>query len=746
MPFTSSTAKSKSAPANTNQVQRQTVRGFGDPAIDKAKETDVQTQLNHATQFGHGVSQPIQRQAEPNLDEDEETLQRQAEPALEKDEEELPVQAKLTIGQPGDKYEQEADQMAAKVMAMPDSAVQREVMPEEDEELQAKPQLQREAMPEEEDETLQAKPQIQAKGTAPEAPANFDSQLAQQKGGGQLLSDETRAFMEPRFGADFSNVRVHETPDLANAIQAQAFTHGQDIYFNSGKYNPGSSGGKELLAHELTHVMQQSSADLSSSSIHSKPKSSAMRTKINKLRKIPDVETLLMLYATNEEPYSLGEDGYSAKDVRNEIRRRFRLKRNRGKKNHLEWFKKFTLKKIPNGNQDRKNWIIRATDYNIKLVPKNHLEHEQEPLKTNNNKKSSGEKWLSDLPFLFIVPVRGGKSALPKPEILYGSFQESSKTIDAVGRLANRHIKQYEDLPQNSKLRKERNSYRDLTKEELSKVLIKEYRMTIRGAVHRLMRGSLNKSLKKIRGHYKKLAKSATTTNISAEISQGYYKLFREENEKNIAEFQGREANISNAWVQGIREKIDFLTIPQFSSKTGAELRKVSIDSDRHASDLEPIPETLVGSSSAPPISKRVSDVLESLSRKTGIPIFRVTNYSGSKWHDTGFSVDVRLSGKRDDETGFFNHEAAKRFLIGLNQEISVIEGARWRTMYNDFKLAKEVNEATGARHVDFSGSHRGGRNLNWHGPAPLILHFHIDFHFPDLKKAEEFADPTNNF
>ncbi|MBE9070472.1 DUF4157 domain-containing protein, partial [Leptolyngbya cf. ectocarpi LEGE 11479] len=211
-------------------------------------------------QFGHGVSQPVQRQVEPNLEEDEEALQRQAEPTLEEDEEDLPVQAKLTIGQPGDKYEQEADQMAAKVMAMPDSAVQREAMPEEEEELQAKQELQREAMPEEEDETLQAKPQLQAKGSVPEAPTNFDSQLAQQKGGGQPLSDKTRAFMEPRFGSDFGDVRVHETPDLANAIQAQAFTHGQDIYFNSGKYNPGSSGGKELLAHELTHVVQQRSS------------------------------------------------------------------------------------------------------------------------------------------------------------------------------------------------------------------------------------------------------------------------------------------------------------------------------------------------------------------------------------------------------------------------------------------------------------------------------------------------------
>ncbi|MEM1242040.1 MAG: DUF4157 domain-containing protein [Cyanobacteria bacterium P01_H01_bin.26] len=190
-----------------------------------------------------------------------------------REEEELPVQPKLSIGQPGDKYEQEADQMAARVMRMPGGdfgergkgkgeGVQRQALPgekEEEEEVQMRPAVQREVMPaeEEEEETLQAR--LQAKGEASAVPENFEGQLAQHKGGGRPLSDETRGFMEPRFGADFSNVRVHETPDLANAIQAQAFTHGQDIYFNSGKYSPGSSSGKELLAHELTHVVQQDS-------------------------------------------------------------------------------------------------------------------------------------------------------------------------------------------------------------------------------------------------------------------------------------------------------------------------------------------------------------------------------------------------------------------------------------------------------------------------------------------------------
>ena len=187
----------------------------------------------------------LQRQ---ELEEEEETLQRQPE---EQEEEELPVQAKLTIGQPGDPYEQEADAMAAKVMAMPDSAVaQRPGMEgeQEEEELQMRPLVQRQVAPEEEEEMLlQARPQIQAKGAAPAVPGNFETNLAGHKGGGSPLSEETRAFMEPRFGADFSGVRVHETPDLANAIQAQAFTHGQDIYFNSGKYQPESSGGEGVV-------------------------------------------------------------------------------------------------------------------------------------------------------------------------------------------------------------------------------------------------------------------------------------------------------------------------------------------------------------------------------------------------------------------------------------------------------------------------------------------------------------------
>jgi len=69
-----------------------------------------------------------------------------------------------------------------------------------------------------------------------------------------------RAFMEERFGVDFSNVRIHadsEAARMARALNAEAFTYGRDIYFGEGRYRPETTKGKKLLAHELTHVVQQ---------------------------------------------------------------------------------------------------------------------------------------------------------------------------------------------------------------------------------------------------------------------------------------------------------------------------------------------------------------------------------------------------------------------------------------------------------------------------------------------------------
>ena len=230
------------------------------------------------------------------------------------------LQPKLKIGRPNDKYEQEADRVADEVMRMPDPRLQRQEEPEEEQEeetLQPKPlvsqitplvQVQRQEEPEEEEEeeeTLQAKPlaeeitplvqrqveeeeeeklaqaelaegpqvrrqteedeekEIRPKsiaGAAPDVTLEMGRDIQSIKGVGQPLSASERAFFEPRFRTDFSNVRVHSDARaayVARSINARAFTLGRDVVFGTGQYSPGNSSGRKLLAHELTHVVQQ---------------------------------------------------------------------------------------------------------------------------------------------------------------------------------------------------------------------------------------------------------------------------------------------------------------------------------------------------------------------------------------------------------------------------------------------------------------------------------------------------------
>jgi hypothetical protein len=152
---------------------------------------------------------------------------------------EFPIQTKLTVGKPGDIYEQEADRVAAQVMSMGNSS----------------PSIQ--------PATAMGKKEVQTKRSSDgesQAGSNIESQLSSSKGGGSPLPDDVRSFMEPRFGADFSQVRVHTDTNAAqmnDVLSARAFTYGSDIYLNRGEYSTVSTEGKKLLAHELTHVIQQ---------------------------------------------------------------------------------------------------------------------------------------------------------------------------------------------------------------------------------------------------------------------------------------------------------------------------------------------------------------------------------------------------------------------------------------------------------------------------------------------------------
>jgi hypothetical protein len=214
------------------------------------------------------------------------------------------VQPKLTIGQPNDRYEQEADRVADQVMRMPEPKrplVQRQsTCPEcpEKEDIQTKPisdqitpLIQRqEEEPEEEEEKeylqsyLQSKPWVQKKldeedveeeklvrtnfkiqkqgesGYTAKANNTLVSHINLSKGSGQKLPKSTRVNMESCFGSDLRQVNIHtdnNAIEMNRKLNAQAFTVGNDIFFNEGKFNPETSSGKHLLAHELTHTIQQ---------------------------------------------------------------------------------------------------------------------------------------------------------------------------------------------------------------------------------------------------------------------------------------------------------------------------------------------------------------------------------------------------------------------------------------------------------------------------------------------------------
>lgn len=109
--------------------------------------------------------------------------------------------------------------------------------------------------------------QMKPASTAGGGPINdeIETSIQSARGGGQPLADKVRQPMESAFGADFSGIKVHtgsQSDSLNQSVQARAFTTGQDIFFRSGEYNPGSSAGQELLAHELTHTVQQGAAPM----------------------------------------------------------------------------------------------------------------------------------------------------------------------------------------------------------------------------------------------------------------------------------------------------------------------------------------------------------------------------------------------------------------------------------------------------------------------------------------------------
>jgi len=160
------------------------------------------------------------------------------------------LQAKLSISDPGDALELEADAVADQVMRMPLPAVQ----PGQS----SQPLVQRKCSKCEDELHRHALDTAPAPHAA--ASPSLEGSLANLQGRGSALPDSVRSFMEPRFNADFSAVRIHtdgHAHSMARSVSAKAFTVGRDVVFGAGEFAPETEGGLRLIAHELTHVVQQ---------------------------------------------------------------------------------------------------------------------------------------------------------------------------------------------------------------------------------------------------------------------------------------------------------------------------------------------------------------------------------------------------------------------------------------------------------------------------------------------------------
>ncbi|MCC4769557.1 DUF4157 domain-containing protein [Methanosarcina sp. DH2] len=180
------------------------------------------------------------------------------------------LQAKLRVGQPNDIYEQEADRIAEQVMRMPDPAsVSQSPVNSRPEGLsiQSATRYPEKDIQQKEDDDEEGIFQMKqgspsyAAGSQQGVPPTVHEVLSSP---GFPLDPATRAHMEPIFGHDFGGVRIHSGPaaeQSAQEVNAHAYTVGRDIVFGAGQFAPGTQGGRRLIAHELTHVVQQSRLD-----------------------------------------------------------------------------------------------------------------------------------------------------------------------------------------------------------------------------------------------------------------------------------------------------------------------------------------------------------------------------------------------------------------------------------------------------------------------------------------------------
>jgi hypothetical protein len=664
----------------------------------------------------------------------------------------------LTIGPVNDPLEREADRVAAQVIAASDRRPPGKA-------------------------DVHVKPSAAQGAESPMAPPSVDRALADP---GRPLEPALRANMERWFGSDFSRVRVHsdvKAERSARDANARAYTVGRDIVFGARQFAPHTLSGRRLIAHELSHVVQQGGT---SKRLFRQSEEEDEEKKPPAAERALDVGAPLPAGSASTGPSSEGPPS-AAPDT---------VKPNAGTP-------------PPSATEPAGKSPSDATDATSQSAAAkvSAAGHAMPP---------AGMALCPDPPSRTLVvlacttppaaaPPAVEKAELPKPDpARFGGDPDRARFANELARCrAERTVKEeienrYRTAVKSAKERATAEAKADtdaalkaateaveppgdkaaiakakkdaiakakkdaakkiadaqaaVTREDISAVtnelaskfeeqLAADFEKTIKGAFVRYgsswlsqMQSALNRERKRIEKEKKakpKVPKGQTPPPeksadvINAEIEKEMTEVRCDQRVWGLNQLE----DIAHGWAVGRREEVDFDTIPQ----KVASLGKFNPSYTPTADQLTDIPESIQQQKNMPGVAPEASEFLAKLAADPQTPAFTAGTYAGhggGQWAGAGFSIDLALKGSHD-QRGFWQHDAAVTFLLRLDATATSL-GARWRVLYNDFRVAQEVNAVTGTRNVVFVGDSKG--NLNWHGP--LILHFHLDLDIPQKPPA----------
>jgi hypothetical protein len=626
---------------------------------------------------------------------------------------------------------------------------------------------------------------------------------------GQALDGATRAFFEPRFGRSFAGVRIHSGPEAAasaRAVNARAYTVGQHLVFGEGEFNPAAHSGRKLLAHELTHTIHQLEGQAATSAklVQRTPKKDddtidvdlvavdpeeAERLKkegidlpkvsqetYQKLEKAPPsppatpaaVPGGFQSAAANLAPCPAAPEATVIPDTC-AIATPVAGSAPPAKEDATLP----ALNETPFGGDSKvETFATQMADCHAARVVQQEVNKRYKAAVESAKKSATAEaKTDTDTAIADAVAAVDPKDAKARAAAKKQATTDAKKAADK--KIADAQAAVQKQDP-------------DAVKADLAATfkteLQEDYLATMRAAVGRFgpgwlaaMKAAQEKErarLTKEKNAKPKVAKGETPPptrppeEIAAEIEAEMVAVRCKQQTWALNQIE----RVKRGWMVGRREKLDFDTVPQNVAglkdfdpgRTVAESDRVPIPG-HSAPVFKPPPENENEKQKAAREKKEAQaiknykeafvapEVAGFLTQLRAIaPNFAADSYGGhggGSWAGAGFSVDLTLTGKDGqlDERGFYKHDSAVQFLLNLNQVVTAL-GGQWRVLYNDFGVAEEVNHATGKSNVVYMGNNPGGK-LNWHGPAPMVLHFHLDIQLPppkpDAPKAEGTTPPA---